>query len=101
MIKLRVTPDGRIRGLWTDHIQFSELGTVRVQRVSHVEFHERYQCWCVREAIPVSRLRCWLQWLLGRPMGRLLRTATTRTQALAWEHDHYQPGSPGWRRLRK
>lgn len=101
MIKLRITPDGRICGLWTDHIHFNALGSVRVHRVSHVEFHERYQCWYVREAVPASRLRRCLQWLMGRPLGRLLHTAATRVQALAWEHHHYQPGSPGWTRLRK
>ncbi len=101
MIKLRITPDGRIQGLWTDHVRFSELGLVRVQRVSHVEFDERAQCWDVCEAAPLSRLRRWLQWLLSRPMGRQLHTATSRARALIWEHDHFQPGSPGWGRLRK
>ncbi len=29
MIKLRITPDGRIRGLWSDEVQLCELGVVR------------------------------------------------------------------------
>ena len=72
MIKLRITPDGRIRGLWTDHIQFSNLGALKVRRASHVEFDERQQCWCVRAARPESHLRQWLHRLFGRPAGRVL-----------------------------
>ena len=45
MTKIRITSDGRVCGLWTDQIQFKALGPVRVRRVSHVEFYERYQCW--------------------------------------------------------
>ena len=101
MTKLRITSDGRVCGLWTDQIQFKAMGTVRVRRVSHVEFYEHYQCWGVREAIPASSIRRWLQWLLRCPMGRLLRTASARRQALAWEHEYYQPGGPGWRHLRR
>ena len=100
MTKIRITSDGRVCGLWTDQIQFKALGPVRVRRVSHVEFYEHYQCWGVREAIPASPLRRWLQWLLRCPMGRLLRTTSTRRQALAWEHEYYQPGGSGWKHLR-
>jgi hypothetical protein len=40
MIRLRISPDGCIRGLWTDDVGFAELGTMQVRRASHVEFDE-------------------------------------------------------------
>ena len=55
MIKLRITADGRIRGLWTDEIPLQAFGTVRVKRASHVEFDDRRQCWTVRAAEPRNR----------------------------------------------
>ena len=97
MIKLRITPDGRIRGLWTDDVRLAELGTMHVRRASHVEFDDRQQCWFVREAQPVTHLRRWLQRLFGQPTGRVLHRAASRSLALAWEHEHFQPGGPEWR----
>ena len=97
MIKLRITPDGCIRSLWTDDVHLAELGTMHVRRASHVEFDDRQQCWCVREAVPASHLRRLLQRLLGQPTGRVLHRASSRSKALAWEHEHFQPGGPEWR----
>ena len=97
MTKLRITPDGRIRGLWSDDVPLGEMGVVHVRRASHVEFDNRQQCWLVREAQPVPHLRRWLQRLFGRPTGRVLHRAASRSLALAWEHEHFQPGGPEWR----
>ena len=97
MIKLRITSDGCIRGLWSDDVHLAELGTMHVRRASHVEFDDRQQCWCVREAEPSSWLRRWLQRLLGLSLGRELHRAANRSSALTWEHEHFQPGGPGWR----
>ena len=99
MIQLRITPDGRICGLWTDDVQLRDLGALKVRRASHVEFDDRQQCWIVREAQPASHLCRWLQWLFGRPTGRVLHRAASRSRALAWEHEHFQPGGPEWRPL--
>jgi hypothetical protein len=99
MIKLRITPNGRIRGLWADEVQLRELGAVRVRRVSHVEFDDRQQCWYVRDASPKRWLSHWLGRLLRRPVGRILHRAPTRASALAWEHEHFEPSGPGWNRL--
>jgi hypothetical protein len=41
MIKLRITTDGRICGLWTDAVPMQDIGTVHVRRASHVEFDDR------------------------------------------------------------
>lgn len=101
MIKLRIMPDGRIRGLWTDEVQLCELGIVRVRRASHVEFDDRQQCWCVRDASPKTWLSRWLSRLLRQPIGRVLHRATSRASALAWEHEHFEPGGLGWNGLRE
>ena len=96
MTKLRITPDGRIRGLWDDDVQLGELGVIHVSRASHVEFDDRQQCWTVREVTPRNRIWRLRQRLLGRPIGGVLHQASTRASALAWEHQHFQPGGPGW-----
>ena len=97
MTKLRITPDGRICGLWTDDVQLRDLGALKVRRASHVEFDDRQQCWVVREAQTLSLLHHLLQWMLGRPTGRVLHCAASRSAALAWEHEHLQPGGSEWR----
>ena len=94
MTKLRITPDGCIRGLWTDDIRLREIGVLKVRRASHVEFDDRQQCWLVREACTADLVRRWLQSLLRRPNGRVLYCAPTRAEALAWEHEHFQTGGP-------
>jgi hypothetical protein len=99
MIRLRISPDGCIRGLWNDDVGFAELGTMQVRRASHVEFDESQQCWCVRSAASAGLMRRLLQWLIGGASGRILYRAATRTAALAWEHDHFEPGGPGWNEL--
>ena len=96
MIRLRITPDGRICGLWADDIVLTEFGECAVHRASHVEFDRRRQCWTVREAIPCGRFRRWIQRLLRCPMGRVVCRSVTRSAALEWEQRHFQPGSLGW-----
>ena len=96
MIRLRVTPDGRIRGLWTDVVDFPGLGKTDVRRASHVEFDRRKQQWYVREAIPCGWLRRWVQRVFERPMGRVIHFAPTRSAALEWERRYFEPGGRGW-----
>ncbi len=97
MTKLRITSDGRICGLWSDDIRLCEIGALKVQRASHVEFDNRRQCWLVREACTAALVRRWLQCLLRRPTAHVLHCAPTRAEALAWEHEHFQPGGPEWK----
>jgi len=96
-----ITPDGLVRGLWTDALALPQLGRCIVRRVSYVEFSQHRQCWCVREAQPASWLRRLLQALFGWPSGRALHAAPAREQALSWEACHFAPGGPGWKRLRE
>ena len=100
MIRLRISKGGSVHGLWTDDIPFCELGVVHVQRASHVEFDDRTQAWCVRHAAPRTWLVRILCKLSGWPKGPVLHMAASRSDALAWEHEHFQPGGPGWRRAR-
>ena len=96
MIRLRITPDGRIRGLWTDAVNFTALGRTSVRRASHVEFDGLRQMWYVREAVPSGRLRRVVQKLTGRAMGEIIARAPSRWAALALEHRLFQPGGERW-----
>ena len=95
-MKLRITPDGTVRGLWDDSVDWPSLGRISVKRASHVEFCDRMQLWCVRSSHPRIALHQLLQWMLRRPFGEILHRAATRLEALAWEREHFAPGGPGW-----
>ena len=96
MIRLHITRDGRIRGLWTDVVDFTGLGKTDVRRASHVEFDRRIQKWYVQKAVPCGWLRRWIQRLSRRAMGRVIYYAPTRSAALDWERRYFQPGGRGW-----
>ncbi len=96
MIRLRIAPDGLVRGLWTDAVEFAALDHSHVRRASHVEFDERVQRWIVREAVPSIRWRRYVQLLTGRPLGRILHQAPSRRDALLWEERHFGPRGAGW-----
>jgi hypothetical protein len=98
-MKLRIAPDGTVRGLWTDTVDWRSLGPVSVRRASHVEFCHRKQLWYVRRARARSALRRCLQRLTGQPFGEILYLADTREEALRWEQKHYGVGGPGWKDL--
>jgi hypothetical protein len=100
MIKLRISPDGTVRGLWTDAVLFHSLGQVRVRRASHVEFDDHRQCWTVREVSTANGLRKTIARLFGNSRPEMLFSAATRAEALAWEHEHFGPGGAGWNKLR-
>jgi len=96
MTRIRIDPDGTVRGLWTDEIDWHSLGRLAVARASHVEFCPRRQMWCVRAGRPRNPLRRALQFLLRRPFGEILHWAASRSDALAWEADYFGVGGPGW-----
>jgi hypothetical protein len=99
MTKLRITPDGRICGLWSDDVRLTELGVVRVRRASHVEFDIELQRWTVRPATTGGPIPRWLVQLLKRPPSCIVHHAQSRAHALAWEHENFQPGGPFWPQL--
>ena len=80
MTKLRISPDGRIRGLWDDEVRLGELGVMRVRRASHVEFDDRLQCWTVREPMRFNR-RLFYR-LIDNANNEVLHRTTTRAAAL-------------------
>ncbi len=94
--RLRITPNGRIQGLWSDDLHITELGPVRVRRASHVEFDDSQQCWCVLAPASGSRMRRLLQRLLGLRQKQVLHRAATRSTALDWEREHFGPGGRHW-----
>ena len=95
-MKIRITPEGTIRGLWDDQIDWPSLGRVSVHRASRVEFCERRQLWYVRDGRARNALRTFLEIVLRRPFGDVLHWSRSRRDALAWEHDYFSPGGPGW-----
>ena len=97
MTKLRITPDGRIRGLWDDAIPLADLGSVRVRRASHVEYDNRRQCWTVRPAGGCRPRAGWIGRLFGRLTAPAVHHAGTRADALNWEKVHFEPGGRYWR----
>jgi hypothetical protein len=95
-MKLRITTTGEVPGLWTDEIDWARLGRSTVRRASHVELCRQTQCWQVRAVRPERWHRRFLQTVLGRPFGKVLHAAATRSNALAWERAFFSPGGPGW-----
>jgi hypothetical protein len=96
-MKLRISEDGTIHGLWSDAVDWRAIGRVRVHRASHVEFCDRRQLWYVQVGRPRSWIRRILQQVLHRPFGEILHWAKTRQDALAWERAYFCPGGAGWR----
>jgi hypothetical protein len=98
MTRISIAPDGTVRSLWTDEIDWRALGRVSVRRASHVEFCPRRQLWYVRDGEARNALRAFLQIVLRRPYGEILHWAVSRSDALAWEAAYFGVGGPGWRR---
>ena len=96
MTRIRIAPDGVVRALWTDEIDWPSLGQATVERASHVEFCPRRQLWYVRDGRALHALRAALQFVLRRPFGDVLHWSSSRRDALAWEHHYFSPGGPGW-----
>ena len=80
---LEIIEDGTVRTLYTDKIDLSKLGPMRVERASFVEFNNRSSLWEVTSA----------------KTNQVLFSAHTREAALEWEVEYYGPGGPGWKEL--
>ncbi len=89
MTTLRISGDGTIRGLWTDEVDWRQLGPVQVKRASHVEFDDRRQLWYVRLARPRAWWRRALQVGLQRSCGEIVHWSASRAAALAWEREWF------------
>ena len=71
-VVLTFEPGGVVRSLYSELIDLTELGPLRVERASSLEFNQKKQKWEVRE-----------------PDGKLLFSHTSRAICLAWEHHHF------------
>jgi hypothetical protein len=96
MTRIRTAPDGTVRALWTDEIDWRSLGRLKVERASHVEFCRRRQLWFVRAGTPRAAWRRVLQWVLRRQFGEIECRTPSREEALAWERERFGPGGLGW-----
>jgi hypothetical protein len=66
---LEIKPDGEVRTLYSECLDFQALGTVSIRRASLVEWNNEQGCWAVT-----------------LPDGALLMTGfATRSTAVAWE----------------
>ncbi len=100
-MKLRISPDGVVRGLWNDELDWRALGQLNVRRASHVEFCSRTQSWCVTSGRRRNAFQLLLRRLLRLSARGVLFSAPTRSEALLWEATHFGPGGPGWPEARE
>ena len=94
VIKLRITADGTVRGLWSDAVDWPAIGVSAVRRASHVEHCRQRQEWYVQRARPCCGWRRLLQGILRQAFGEVLYRSPSRKAALSWEHVHLSPGGP-------
>jgi hypothetical protein len=69
---LTVAPGGIVTGLYTETIPLAEIGALRVERLTSIEFNDTSQKWEVRDRA-----------------GHLLFADPSRTACLEWEHRHF------------
>ena len=65
-------PDGTCVGLYTEVIDLSVLGRLRIKRASRIEFDDQKQAWRVKDR-----------------RGFALFTAPSRRECLQWEQQHF------------
>jgi hypothetical protein len=73
MITLIVTSDGTVQGLYTEAIDLTTLGRLRIRRASAIEFDNPAQIWRVFNAY-----------------GLCVHTSPSRQECLRWEQRHWQ-----------
>lgn len=76
MSVLTFNADGTGFGLYTEQIDLTLVGRLRVRRATRIEFEEKHQSWQVRT-----------------PGGRLLFSAPTRQRCLDWEEAYFTRGN--------
>ena len=70
---LMFTPDGMIRGLYSEAIDLACLGRLHVQRATSIEFDNTKQAWRVKDR-----------------KGPVLFSAPSRQECLDWERQHFE-----------
>lgn len=69
---LTVDTCGIVTGLYTEEIPLSALGSLRIERLTTIEFDDRTQLWEVRDRA-----------------ARLLFADASRDRCLRWEHERF------------
>ena len=67
------TPQGEGRGLYTEAIDLSRIGTLKIERATTIEFDNQAQCWIVRDRT-----------------GFGLYHSPSRQTCLDWEQMHFE-----------
>ncbi len=65
-------PDGTARCLWTEALPLRELGRLRIERATRIEFDNETQTWCVFNGY-----------------GQCLHAHPSRQVCLHWEAQHF------------
>ena len=68
---LHILPDGTVYGFYTEAINLTALGTLRVERASTIEFDNLNQVWRVFDR-----------------RGRCLHSSPSRADCVRWESEH-------------
>ena len=71
MSTLYFMSDGTVHGLYTESITLAELGKLRVERATAIEFDNAAQSWGVFTA-----------------MGERIYSSSSRQECLRWEEEH-------------
>jgi len=71
-LTLDVLPDGTVRGLYTEAIDLTLVGQLRIARASTIEFDNAAQLWRVFDR-----------------RGRCIHSAVSRTKCLEWEQEFF------------
>ena len=93
-MKVRISPEGHIYGLWDDRLELPRLGPVQVRRASYIEFNHKTQQWCVCAARPGGWLAVLAWYLLPGRRRRVLFRAASRAEALKWEVEYFAAENP-------
>jgi hypothetical protein len=73
-LTLDVLPDGTVQGLYTEAIDLTLVGQLRIARASTIEFDNPAQLWRVFDR-----------------RGRCIHSAVSRTECLEWEQEFFAP----------
>ena len=88
-MRILITPEGRVKSLWDNCVDWRALGRVTISRASHIEFCNKKQMWYVKAGRPQGWLRRILQRISGYPLGEILHWTNSREEALKWEQKYF------------
>ena len=69
---LTIKPNGTVVGIYTEIIPFNEIGALKINRMTEIEFNNATQEWEAKDMA-----------------GTLSFSHRSRQRCLAWEHQHF------------